>query len=316
MNTSASVFRFLLVLGLAAGLSACDKQGKPGEPAAPAQGAGGAPAAAGTSARLEAADPVETLVAARVADDLSKPNPGAEYWSKVKPGKITLMAQPMVAPRPEKTTTNELQVQALHDGNYLAFRLRWEDTGKSEGGRVGEFSDALALEFPVHDGDPPPVMMGAANLPVALYHWRAMYQRDAEQGKPTIEEIYPNVAVDMYQHEYKTGGGGSPVAAEQYSPAKTVGNPQSYPKKSVDVIIAEGFSTTAVQENDGASGKGEWKDGVWTLVITRPINSPIGGKLTPGGKGNNIAFAAWQGGKDEVGSRKCVTMAWTPLQLQ
>lgn len=260
--------------------------------------------------------PLRTLVAATVTADLSRPDPNADYWNDVVGGTVTLMAQPMINPRPATTTTDKVEVQAVHDSTRIAFRMRWKDTEKSESGRLGEFSDAFALEFPQKsDGAVPPVMMGAPGMPVQLYHWRAQYQRDEEQGKPTMEQLYPNKSTDMYMHEYKTAPLNSPDAAEKYSPAKAVRNPQSFQKKAVDVILAEGFATSAVQENDGATAKAEWKDGTWTLVISRPLASPAGSVLKAGTPGN-VAFAVWQGGHNEVGSRKSVIMQWTPLQLQ
>jgi Ethylbenzene dehydrogenase len=258
---------------------------------------------------------LSTLVAQRVAADLSKAEPDAVYWDSVVGGTVTLMGQPMVNPKPETVTTEAVQVQAIHDGTRIAFRLRWKDTEVSDQGQLAKYSDAIALEFPKLADSVPPVMMGGPGLPVLLYHWRAQYQRDEEKGKPTIEQLYPNASVDMYQHEYKTAPVSSKEAAEKYSPAKAVGNPQAYPKKAVDVIVAEGFATSAVQENDGSVAKGEWKDGHWTVVISRPLASPAGGVLTPGAA-SYVAFAAWQGGKNEVGSRKCVTMAWTPLEVR
>ncbi len=54
--------------------------------------------------------------------------------------------------------------------------------------------------------------------------------------------------------------------------------------------------------------------GEWTLVIVRPLSIEGGSSLKSGG-GANIAFAVWQGGKGEVGARKCVTMQWTPVVI-
>jgi Ethylbenzene dehydrogenase len=259
--------------------------------------------------------PLKELVAKKVTADLSKPDPNAAYWADVPQGIVTLLAQPMIAPRPEKTTTDNVLVQAVHDGTRIAFRLQWKDPEKSEAGRLGEFSDALALEFPAKDGPLPPVMMGARDMPVHLFHWRAQYQRDKESGKPTVKELYPNVSVDMYPLEFKEAEGGTPAQAEKFSPGQAEGNPQSYAKSGVDEIIAEGFSTSAVQEGHGSAGHGEWKDGMWSLVIVRTLAVQGGSTLKVGTPGH-IAFAAWQGGQGEVGSRKCVTMAWTPLTVQ
>lgn len=259
--------------------------------------------------------PLTELVVNKVSTDLSQPDPDAAYWNEVPAGLVKLLAQPMIAPRPETTTTESLVVQAVHDGTRIAFRLRWKDTEKSEAGRLGEYSDALALEFPLRDGPLPPVMMGAKGMPVHLFHWRAQYQRDQREGKPTMEALYPNKSIDMYPLEFKEAKGGTPADREKFSPGVAEGNPQSYAKNGVDEIVAEGFSTSAVQQGHGSNARGEWADGEWRLVVVRPLQVEGGSKLAAGAVGN-IAFAIWQGGKGEVGSRKCVTMQWTPVRIK
>lgn len=257
----------------------------------------------------------------RVNADLSKPDPAAAVWkSAPAPLSVPLMAQPMVTPRPEATTTSEVKVQAVHDGTRIAFRLTWkDDDGVDEAGVLGTFSDAAAIQFPLKASDtPPPVMMGAKDLPVHIYHWRAQYQRDAERGKPTPKDLYPNLSVDMYPMEFHDMGalGEKPQDnREQYSPGRATGNPQAFSKTGVDEIIAEGFSTSSVQEGHGGAARGTWANGEWSLVITRPLAPEGGSVLTPGGK-SFVAFAVWQGGKKEVGSRKSLTMAWTTLSLE
>lgn len=260
--------------------------------------------------------PLKELVIEKVAVDLTNPDPNAEYWKAVPQGSVSLLAQPMITPRPATTTTDSVLVQALHDGTRVAFRLQWKDPEKSEAGRLGEFSDALALEFPAKEGTSPIVMMGSKDNPVHLFHWRAQYQRDKEKGKPTTKDLYPNSSIDMYPLEFKDGGpSGTPEQREKFSPGQAEGNPQSYAKSGVDEIIAEGFSTSSVQAGHGSAGTGEWKDGVWSLVIVRPLVIEGGSTLKAGLPGK-IAFAIWQGGLGEVGSRKCVTMTWTPVTVR
>ena len=259
--------------------------------------------------------PLTELVVRRVSVDLTRPDPNAPYWNDVLAGVVTLVGQPMITPRPEKTTTDSVLVQAVHDGTRAAFRLRWKDPEKSEAGHLGEFSDAFALEFPARDGPLPAVMMGQKGNPVHLFHWRAQYQRDQEKGKPTMKDLYPNMSIDMYPHEFKESNAGTPQIAEQFSPGKAEGNPQSYQKNGVDEIIAEGFSTSSVQEGHGSAARGEWINGEWTLVIVRPLVID-GGSTLKAGTPSNIAFAAWQGGQGEVGSRKCITMSWTPVVIR
>ena len=89
------------------------------------------------------------LVVNSVGADLSRPDPDAGFWRKVAPGLVSLIAQPVIAPRPETTTTSAIYVQAVHDASTVAFRLQWADTELSEAGHLGEFSDAVAMEFPM-----------------------------------------------------------------------------------------------------------------------------------------------------------------------
>ncbi len=258
------------------------------------------------------------VVAKKIAADLTKPDPKAAYWDAAEKSDVSLMGQPMVVPRPATTTTGLVTVQAVHDGKRIAFRLTWADPGLNEAGRLGEYSDAAAIQFPANDtGSVPLVMMGSKDNGVHIFHWRAQYQRDAERGKPTIKELYPNVSTDMYPMEFsdpKASGAATEKDREKYSPGRVEGNPQSYPKTGVDEVIAEGFSTSSVQAGHDSAGKGVWEAGKWTLVISRPLAIEGGSTLLPG-RPSWLAFAIWQGGEAEVGSRKSVTMAWTALQV-
>lgn len=254
----------------------------------------------------------------KISSDLSKNVTDESIWKNAKTETISLMAQPMALPRPKKTNTSQVQVQAVHDGQWIAFRIKWHADLKSEAGRLGQFSDAIAMQFPVKDGSPPPIFMGAKDNPVHIFHWRAQYQKDHENGKPEMRDLYPNMNPDMYPMEFKDSGhieGLTDEKREIYSPGKASGNPQSYEKSSaVDEIFAEGFGSSSVVQNRMAFGFGVWKKGEWTVVISRPLKRENGSMLHPG-KSSYIAFAVWQGGKQEVGSRKSVTMSWVPLKL-
>lgn len=259
------------------------------------------------------------LISKGVEADLSQADPSAAYWQTVPPEVIPLLAQPMVPPRPKATTTPLLEVQSVHNRDWIAFRLKWKDTDKSVAGRLGEYSDAVAVQFPVLDKAVPPlVFMGGQGDPVHIFHWRAQYQRDREEGKPEMTQLYPNLHIDTYPMEYPDWGNLQVAGAqsrESFSPGQAVGNPQSYQKTGVDEILAEGFSTSAVVEAHDADGKGLWHNGEWVVVIARPLKREGGSVLTVG-KNTFIGFAVWQGGAGEVGARKSVTMMWTPLHVQ
>lgn len=256
----------------------------------------------------------------KVSADLSKkPEINAEYWKDVKEIQINLMGQMIVKPKPEKTETEKINVKIVHDGKYISFRLRWSDKEKSEAGKLGEFSDAVALEFPVKDNaNPPPIFMGMKDNPVHLFHWRAQYQYDEENGKKTIKDIYPNLSYDIYPLDYADTGTIKNITdakKEVFSPGVAAGNPQSYPKKAVDEIMAEGFGTSGVRKDHDSIAHGEWKDGEWIVIISRALNRPDGSVLEVG-KGSSLGVAVWQGGAGEVGARKSLTMTWTPFKIE
>lgn len=258
------------------------------------------------------------IIARSVQDDLSKLAIPEKAWSSAKEETVSLMAQPMAIPRPQTTTTSAIRVRAIHNGKWIAFRLSWEDSEISEAGKLGEFSDAVAIQFPIKDNQsPPPIFMGAKDNPVHIFHWRAQYQRDKEKGMRSMKELYPNMNPDMYPMEFKDEGhltGLTDEKREVFSHGRAAGNPQSYAKKGIDEIFAEGFGTSSVIQNIEAIAHGDWKDGKWDVVICRPLKRENGSQLEAG-KGSFVGFAIWQGGKDEVGARKSVTMSWTPLTL-
>jgi hypothetical protein len=251
-----------------------------------------------------------------VDHDLAVPDPESLLWNEVASHKVTLVAQPMIRPRPKTTATPELFVKLAHDGKLLAIYLEWFDPVPNAGGRPGQYSDAVAVQFPLHAAQqPPPIFMGTREQPVHILHWRYQYQLDAEFGKPTMHQLYPNMSIDMYPLELRDPGSMDPQvsARVQYSPGRAVGNPQAFAKTGVDEIVAEGFSTSSVQES-GAAGRGVWQEGRWHVVLVRPLRREGLSELTVGAK-SFLAFAVWEGGQHEVGARKSVTMTWTPIEL-
>ena len=261
----------------------------------------------------------QELASKYVSEDLSKQDLNASYWDSATLATVSLMAQPMVQPMPSSTTTDKVEVRSVHNGEWISFYLIWKDTEADFAGKLAQFSDAAALQFPIQEKEaPPPVFMGAKGDPVHIFHWRAQYQKDSEKGIPKVKDLYPNLNIDVYPMEYPDWGSykeATDAQREEYSPGKVTGNPQAYQKTGVDEIYAEGFSTSSVQEGHGSLAKGENKDGSWHLIITRKLNA-VGGSVLTAGKNSFIAFAIWQGSKGEVGSRKSLTMSWTNLKLE
>jgi DMSO reductase family type II enzyme heme b subunit len=160
--------------------------------------------------------------------------------------------------------------------------------------------------------------MGFKDNPVHLFHWRAQYQYDEEHGKKGIKDIYPNLSTDMYPNEFADRGSLKAASEENmeiFSPGKVSGNPQSSQKKAVDEMMAEGFGSSVVRKDTDSIAHGEWKNGEWVVIISRALKRPNGSVLEIG-KGSSFGLAVWQGGQDEVASRKSITMQWTPFKVE
>lgn len=274
----------------------------------------------------------DIIVAKSVKEDLSKPKVNDNYWKFTKSFSASLMSQPMALPKPEKTETSLVNVQAIHNGKNIAFRLTWKDPEKSEAGPLGKFSDGIAIQFPVKldtAGQPPSAFMGEVGKPVHIFHWKSAFQYDKDNKKmKTVKDIYPNMSADMNNpiepkpetREYMKGVTENyPKATEEqknvFSHGKAAGNPQSFAKlNAVDEIFAEGWGTSQVINNHESIAEGEWKNGQWTVVISRPLQSKSGSVLQVG-KNTFVAIAVWQGGKNETGSRKSVTLSWIPVNI-
>jgi DMSO reductase family type II enzyme heme b subunit len=145
----------------------------------------------------------EQISASLVETPLQKAELADQVFEGANEVPISLMAQPMMPPRPATTKTSQIFVKAVHNGEWIAFRLRWRDKEYSEGGPLGKFSDAVALEFPkTNIGDPPPAFMGAKGQPVHIMHWRAQYQADKVVGRKGVRDHYAQGGVDQYHFEY------------------------------------------------------------------------------------------------------------------
>jgi len=245
-------------------------------------------------------------------------DPAAAFWKDATPVKIPMEAQIVTNPQNPKPAVSELNVRAAHDGQWLAVLIEWADPTKSDVIVIDKFGDQVALEMPVtyKAGDAPNPMMGGPGDRMNIIQWRAAFQADTERnaGKgdkaeakingPSLADLYPNAHVDVYPDEVLRV-----TDARAYTGAVGVDNPISRPKRTAVLEqMAEGFGSLTVLPEQHADGRGIWADGMWHVVITRPLaagdaNAPA---LRPGDQ-TLAAFAVWEGGAREVGSRK----AWS-----
>lgn len=265
------------------------------------------------------------IEARRVAADTRLLDPQAQAWESAPVVTVALLPQVVTTPRHASIAVTELKVRALHDGRRIAFHLEWKDATKSDRIVVDQFGDQVAVELPVKfDKEKlPSPMMGNPGARVDIWQWRAVFQRDidAEQhargshlhAQHQLRELYPNAVIDLYPDEVLRA-----TDARPYTGALGLDNPVSHPLATpVLDQSAEGWGTMTVEvDGQDADGKGIWRDGVWRVVITHPIASDSENDIQLAAGGESVAaFAVWDGGNREVGSRKSWSN-WIPLKLQ
>ncbi|WP_193771232.1 ethylbenzene dehydrogenase-related protein [Candidatus Magnetaquicoccus inordinatus] len=257
----------------------------------------------------------ESLQALRVSGKGPIVDVGGTIWNQAKAVKVAMQPQVVTMPTNPNAAVKEVTVRSVHNGEWLALLLEWQDYTKSDMVVVDGFSDQVAVEFPVtyKADNPPSPMMGNAGNRVNVLQWRASMQRDLDQGREAkIQDFYPNAPdADLYYTNRLSADAGRP-----YLGAKGLGNPVSV--QSVGPVLdmmAEGFSSLTVRSKQEATGKGIYRDGKWHVTITVPMN-PVG-KSAPkleAGQGTIVALAVWDGGGQEVGARKSWS-DWVSLTL-
>jgi len=250
------------------------------------------------------------LTAVRVKGVGPITDPAAPIWKQSRPVNVAMLPQTVALPHNDRPAIRQLSVRAVHNGGWIAFLIEWSDPTLSDRIVLDNFGDQLAVELPIETKGPPPSpMMGNPGGRVNIMQWRAAFQHDIDKGPPTVRDLYPNAWADVYPDEILSASDARP-----YSGALGIENPISRGRASpVLDQMAEGWGTMTVKPDQHALGKGVWKDGMWRVVVTRPlvsddINAP---RLEPGLR-TFVAFAVWDGGGREVGARKAWA-SWVSL---
>jgi hypothetical protein len=272
----------------------------------------------GACSRQPLQDP-EQVAATFTSSPLPYEDPASSLWSGAPEHRAALLRQDVTEPMLTEPGVSVVKVRALHNGEWIVFRLEWSDATQDLVPRAGSSSDAAAIQFPLAaDADVPAAAMGDKNKGVRIWYWKALWQDDAARaqagGKDRIASLYPNAAIDHYP--YQAGGAARAEMEKRYAPARAAGNPITVPPAAgpVQVLMAEGFGNTRVAADQAARGRGKWSGGEWVTTIARPLKgSRELGDLTAG-KRSYVAFAIWDGAKAHTGSRK-MRSEWIPLRL-
>ena len=265
-------------------------------------------------------------------EELPLGDPTSALWAGLPAYKATLLPQNLTYPVLETPSVASVEVKAMHNSFWVAFLLEWPDPTKDANVDVDRFTDAVAIQFPVNPEELPFYTMGNVGARVHIIHWKALWQKDIEEGFQDVQDLHPNYWVDLYFF----AEAGLPVFAEgefpQHPAARSfrspealaqlpgayVQNPMSVLERKVPVeeAMAEGFGTLTSQPKQNAVGRGVWQEGRWRVVIARPMvtDDELDAELSPG-LDSLVAFAVWNGSEKNVGARKHYAI-WIKLHLE
>lgn len=241
--------------------------------------------------------------------------PDAAAWREAPEHVAKLLLQDLVEPRLQQASTPEVRVRALASGSEMALRLEWPDASVDDLPGAGRFNDGCAVQVPLMStGTVPDPQMGQPANGVAISFWRADWQATVNGRGDTIRDLYPNALIDHYPFEAASLEKGSPAQqkmATQYAPAEGAGNRRGGARTTaVEDLVAEGPGTLRPASATTSRGRGMRTPTGWAVVIVRPLPSGLTAKAPA-----QIAFAVWEGARQEAGARKMRT-GWIPLSIR
>lgn len=220
-------------------------------------------------------------------------DPASSVWKQSVRAQIPMTAQGASYPAGGGSVA-QVTARALHYNETLYVRVEWDDATMDDStGRVQDFADAVALEFPAQSAATvPAVCMGQADGGVNIWHWRADYQA----GVPDVFVSHPNALVDAY-----------PSDEDVFFTARAAGNPMSQ-SAAVQDLVAQAFRTIDAAPTQEVQGLGVHENGKWSVVFARPLAGVDQSRASfATGTMTDMAFAVWDGSKNERNGQKSVS---------
>ena len=238
------------------------------------------------------------LEALRTTEVVPIDQPWAEIWDRAPQQEVPLSAQNIAPPFGGGGVTS-VTARALYDDQRIYLLLEWADDEVDDAVNSLElFSDAAAVQFPAISGTAPPYTMGAPDVPVNIWQWKAVWEADLASGFATSSDRFDNTYTDYYQ------GGDDPI----YRPAEAVGNPgaQRTRQSSIENLVAGGFGSLSTAPMQDVEGSGGWQDGRWRALFARGLAGEEGYARFAVGERTLVAFAVWDGGAGDRNGEKSV----------
>ncbi|MBI2089693.1 MAG: c-type cytochrome [Deltaproteobacteria bacterium] len=219
-------------------------------------------------------------------------NPDDPSWREAEPLDVPLSGQVVVAPRSQNHSVDLITVRSLYNDKSIAFLLEWND----------RFKDAVHRPEPESHKD----------TYVKLDPKRRWGLRDA------VEVQFPvGIPEGPARPYFFLGEPGKPVNLWRWS---ADWNEDPSRKTSAEELNATGSKNPIVPqppESQEVLSKGMWKDGLWRVVMVRPLHTNDQGRdiQFEVGKMIPLAFHAWDGWKGEHGLQMAIS-SWQFLVLE
>ena len=196
-------------------------------------------------------------------------------------------------------------VQAIHNGEYVTFRLQWSDpTYNSVDAKTlsnYEFADGFAMQFPTDYSDPtslPYIGMGDDNRAVVVHLQKAIRGVHEPDGHGDVKMQADPRNLNVFEKEW-----------EKFNEAVDARGAAKYQKS----FVAKGFrSTTEIKdESTDFHSNMRWIDGTWYATLSRELNDDYVNLADT----FPVSFAVWDGEMLNRGGIKHIA-AWTPVMLE
>ena len=220
--------------------------------------------------------------------------PSDQAWETVAPLPVPLSGQIITRPVWPEPSARALSIRSIHNGQEIAFLLEWQDATINESLTPGVFRDGVAVALPLGNA-PAFFCMGQLDHYVNIWHWKADWQSDVDRRAERAKES----------------------KRDQSGPRRFEVIPRR--PSSVEDLIGGGFSTLTSKEEQGRiQGQAEWKNGLWRVVMKRPLtltgdDLDNEAMLVPG-RLQAVAFAVWNGENKERNGQKAVA-SWMQLLI-
>jgi Ethylbenzene dehydrogenase len=227
----------------------------------------------------------------RISGDIPSA-PDDPAWRTIPTMMLPLSGQVITRPAWPEPSARALAIRSVHNGTDIAFLMEWQDNTKNDRLSPGTFRDGAAIGLPLGDA-PAFFCMGQLDHYINIWHWKADWQSDIDRRAARAGE--------------RKGEGGE-VRRFEVIPRRA---------SSVEDLVGGGFSTLTTKVSQGrVQGKAIWKDGVWRVVMRRPLAStdPENEARLEPGRLQAVAFAVWNGENKERNGQKAVA-PWFQLSI-